>query len=68
MEEAERVSGAPEGSASEAVDAGTWRLAQAPTRGISTPGENRVAALKVEAYRPQPRARSLRALKPSAAV
>ena len=49
-----------EGDASEAADAGTWRLVQALTGGVTTLGEDGVAALKVEAYRPQPRARSPR--------
>ena len=60
MEETGRVSGATEGSASEAADAATWRLAQAPTRGAITLGEDGAAALEVETYRPQTRARSPR--------
>ena len=44
--------------ASEAADAGTWRLAQAPTDGVITLGEDGAEAIEVETYRPQSRARS----------
>jgi hypothetical protein len=55
-------SGATEGSASEVADAGTWRLAQALPGGVITLGADWAAALKVETYRPQPRARFPREL------
>lgn len=52
----------PEGDASEAADVGTCRLIAGPSRGtVTTIREDGVAALEALAYRPQPRARPVRA-------
>jgi len=60
MEQAEEFAERPRGTRARLRTQGRGGWCRPPTRGVTTLGEDGAAALKVEAYRPQPRARSPR--------